>query len=60
MTYTTLSFRVDEDMIETLDRVAEKHDSTRSEVARHALDNGLRAHKYYPEFSINPNAGTPD
>lgn len=54
MTDTTISVRVDDDLVEYLDGLADQYDTTRSEVARHLLDNGTRAHKYYPEFNIDP------
>lgn len=56
MTDTTISVRVDDDLLEYLDGLADRYDTTRSEVARHLLDNGTRAHKYYPEFEIDPHA----
>ena len=55
MTDETLSFRVDKETIEFLDRMAEKYDYSRSELARHLLENGTRAHKYYEEFSVVPD-----
>lgn len=54
MTDTTISFRVSDEFVEYLDDLADRYDTTRSEVARHLLDNGTRAHKYYSEFSICP------
>ena len=56
MTDTTISFRVDDDLADHLDELADRYDTTRSDIARHLLDNGTRAHKYYPEFNINPHA----
>lgn len=53
MTDATISVRVDDDLADYLDQLAEQHDTTRSEVARQLLDNGSRAHKYYPEFEID-------
>lgn len=53
MTDTTISVRVDDDLLNHIDHLAEQHDTTRSEVARHLLDNGSRARKYYPEFEID-------
>jgi len=58
MTEPTLSFRVDEETIAFLDRMAEKYDYSRSELARHLLENGTRAHKYYEEFSVAPEDRT--
>ena len=55
MTDTTISVRVDEELVEYLDSLADRYDTTRSEVARNLLDNGSRAHKYYPEFNIDPH-----
>lgn len=58
MTNTTISVRVDDDLADYLDELADQYDTTRSDVARHLLDNGSRAHKYYPEFEIDPNGRT--
>ena len=52
MTDATISVRVDPSLLDYIDQLADQHDTTRSEVARHLLDNGSRAHKYYPEFSL--------
>jgi len=56
MSDTVVSVRVDDDLLEYIDGLADQHGTTRSEVARHLLDNGTRAHKYYPEFEIDPQA----
>ena len=56
MTDATISVRVDEELVEYLDTLADRYDTTRSDVARNLLDNGSRAHKYYPEFNIDPHA----
>ena len=53
MTDATISVRVDDDLLRYVDRLADEHGTTRSEVARHLLDNGSRAHKYYPEFELD-------
>ena len=58
MTDTTISIRVDDDLADYIDRLADRYDTTRSDVARHLLDTGSRAHKYYPEFEIDPNDRT--
>lgn len=52
---STLSFRVDDDLIDYIDALADEYDTTRSEIARHLLDNGSRAHKYYPGFDVDPD-----
>lgn len=50
-----LSVQVPEDWADTIDKLADKHDTSRAAVLRSAIDDGLRAHKYYPdEFAINP------
>jgi len=47
--------KLPEDWIDTLDKIAEEHDTSRAAVLRSAIDDGLRAHKYYPDdFAINP------
>jgi len=53
MTNSTISVRVDDELLEHVDQLAEQHNTTRSEVARHLLDNGARAQKYYSEFELN-------
>jgi hypothetical protein len=51
----TVTVKVPDDWVNSLDSLAEKHDSSRAAVLRSAIDDGLRAHKYYPdEFGINP------
>jgi predicted transcriptional regulator len=41
--------RLPDDMANHIEKIADDHDTTESEVIRHLLDNGLRATKYYPE-----------
>lgn len=53
MTDETISVRVDASLLSYIDQLAGQHDATRSDVARQLLDNGSRAHKYYPEFEID-------
>jgi len=50
----TLSVKVDPERKETIQDIAEEYDATQSEVLRHLLDNGIRAHKYYDGFEIRP------
>lgn len=51
----TVTVRVPDDWTDSIDRLAEKHETSRAAVLRSAIDDGLRAHKYYPgEFAINP------
>ena len=51
----TATVKLPEEWIDSLDRIAEEHDTSRAAVLRSAIDDGLRAHKYYPEdFAINP------
>ena len=52
MTDSTVSARVDDDLLDYIDELADRHDTSRSEVVRHLLSNGTRAHKYYSEFEI--------
>lgn len=54
MTDVTVSARVDTDIDDRITAVSDDTGLSRSEVIRRALDNGLRAHKYYDEFEINP------
>lgn len=61
MTDRTLSYRLDEKTHNHLERLADKHDVSKSEVARVALQSGLRAGKYYPDdFSLGPLLDTGD
>jgi predicted transcriptional regulator len=61
MTDRTLSYRLDEETHDRLERLAEQHNVSKSEVARIALQSGLRAGKYYPDdFSLGPLLGTDD
>lgn len=44
-----------ESLVEHLDELAEEHGTPRSAVIRAAIDNGLRAAKYYPdELALQP------
>jgi metal-responsive CopG/Arc/MetJ family transcriptional regulator len=43
-----------EQWIETLDEMAEDHETTRSAVIRAAIDMGLRARKYDEAFELVP------
>jgi metal-responsive CopG/Arc/MetJ family transcriptional regulator len=43
-----------EDWIDTLDRIAEEHETSRSAVIRAAIDMGLRARKYDEAFELVP------
>lgn len=50
-----VAVKVPDDVDSHIDKLADKHDTTRSAVLRSVLDNGLRAPKYYPdEFPIQP------
>jgi predicted transcriptional regulator len=51
----TVTVKVPDDWVNSLDSLAEDHDTSRAAVLRSAIDDGLRAHKYYPdEFALNP------
>jgi hypothetical protein len=55
MIMKTLTVRIPDDQADRIDDIAEEHDTSRAAVLRSAIDDGLRAHKYYPdEFGINP------
>jgi len=43
-----------EGWIDTLDKLAEEHDTSRSAVIRAAIDMGLRARKYDEAFELAP------
>jgi hypothetical protein len=50
-----LTVQVPDDWAESIDRIADNHDTSRAAVLRSAIDDGLRAYKYYPEdFALNP------
>jgi len=50
-----VTVKLPDDQVDTLDRLADEHDTSRAAVLRSAIDDGLRAHKYYPDdFTINP------
>jgi len=42
----TVTVKVPEEWIESVDKRAEEHDTSRAAILRTALDNGLRAPKY--------------
>jgi predicted transcriptional regulator len=51
----TVTVKVPDDWVDSLDSLAEEHGTSRAAVLRSAIDDGLRAHKYHPdEFAINP------
>jgi hypothetical protein len=51
----TAAVKVPEDWIDTLDKLADEHGTSRAAVLRSVIDNGLRAHKYHPDdFGIEP------
>jgi predicted DNA-binding protein len=51
----TVTVKVPDDWVDSLDNLAENHGTSRAAVLRSAIDDGLRAHKYYPEdFEMNP------
>ena len=51
----TATVKLPEDWIDKLDKIAEEHDTSRAAVLRSAIDDGLRAYKYYPDdFSLAP------
>lgn len=51
----TATVKIPDDWAEQIDKLADEHDTSRAAVLRSAIDDGLRAHKYYPdEFAINP------
>lgn len=50
-----VTVKVPDDWVDNIDSIAEEHETSRAAVLRSAIDDGLRAHKYYPdEFAINP------
>jgi hypothetical protein len=50
-----LTVQVPDDWAESIDGIADNHDTSRAAVLRSAIDDGLRAYKYYPEdFALNP------
>ena len=50
----THAVRLKEEIGDEIDRLAQKHNTTKSDVLRELVENGLRAHKYYEEFEIQP------
>lgn len=51
----TVTVKLPDDWVDSLDDLAEDHETSRAAVLRSAIDDGLRAHKYYPDdFAINP------
>lgn len=51
----TVTVKVPDDWASSIERLAEKHGTSRAAILRSAIDDGLRAHKYYPEdFALNP------
>jgi hypothetical protein len=52
-----IGVQLPDEWIDKMDELADEHDIERSAVMRSVIDNGLRAHKYYPEeFEIVPEA----
>lgn len=54
MTKKSVATRISEGNKDRIEELAEQCDMSESEVLRHAIDQGLRAHKYYEEFEIRP------
>ena len=51
----TLTVKVPDDWADTVDRLADEHDTSRAAVLRSVMKNGLRARKYHPDhFGIIP------
>ena len=51
----TVTVKVPDEWVESIDRMADENGSSRAAILRCAIDNGLRARKYYPEdFPIDP------
>lgn len=51
----TVTVKLPDDWADSIDRIAEDHETSRAAVLRSAIDDGLRAYKYYPdEFALNP------
>lgn len=51
----TVTVKVPDEWADSIDRIAEGHETSRAAVLRSAIDDGLRAHKYYPDdFALNP------
>jgi len=47
--------KLPDDQADHIDNLADEYDTSRAAILRSAIDDGLRAHKYYPEdFEINP------
>jgi predicted transcriptional regulator len=56
MTKKSVATRISESNKDRIEELAEQCDMSESEVLRHAIDQGLRAHKYYEEFVILPES----
>lgn len=51
----TVTVKVPDEWADSIDSIAEDHGTSRAAVLRSAIDDGLRAYKYYPdEFALNP------
>jgi predicted transcriptional regulator len=51
----TVTVKVPDEWADSIDSIAENHKTSRAAVLRSAIDDGLRAYKYYPDdFALNP------
>lgn len=51
----TVTVKVPDEWANSIDNIAENHETSRAAILRSAIDDGLRAHKYYPDdFALNP------
>lgn len=53
----TVTVKVPDDWADSIDEIAESHETSRAAVLRSAIDDGLRAYKYYPDdFALDPES----
>jgi len=51
----TVTVKIPDDQADKIDRLADEFDTSRAAILRSAIDDGLRAHKYYPDdFGLDP------
>jgi predicted DNA-binding protein len=56
MTKEPVATRISESNKDRIEELAERGDCSEAEILRHAIDQGLRAHKFYEEFVILPDS----
>ena len=50
-----VTVKIPDEQADHIDNLADEYDSSRAAILRSAIDDGLRAHKYYPEdFGLEP------